>query len=226
MAYFQKRLPCYAPQHVVVQTSFSKTFDKQTTSTQFSIKNINGIYSFIHQESQSLKLEPVMLGQFVRIELIGKRQRQPGAPYVYTGDEKYYTCIDSLQIYGCLFHALMKTPVIRQTLDIWLTQKKIKAGMGNPNDDEYNETNTINRYTRHEKDLGDLRAALHFIEDHKFNDFIELAVTCDIDSIVRQPEMLDLLETHFHSITPYFKKLIDASKPLTIPESIMLGLVN
>ncbi|KAJ3050988.1 hypothetical protein HK097_008029 [Rhizophlyctis rosea] len=86
-ARFQRGMPIYAPRSVTVSVGFHKELDKMHyVSPMFPVANVD--------VPQSFDIKPTLVvGQYLRLDLHGRNQRQPN-------DNLFYTVLQSVKCYG------------------------------------------------------------------------------------------------------------------------------
>ena len=90
-ALYQPGKPCYASQRVRVSVG-NKSDSFHYVSEDFTVGNI--------PQAQTLQISPALVsGIFIRIDLLGKRQQQPG-------DDRFYSCVRWVCAFGVPPHPL------------------------------------------------------------------------------------------------------------------------
>jgi len=101
-ASFQRGKPTYAPQFIRISVGFSpEEVGMHYISPQYPVKNTRDVQRFY--------LEVPQIGQYVRLHLIGRQQRQPG-------DELWYTVLRYLEIVGIPLDSFANKPVLTSAL--------------------------------------------------------------------------------------------------------------
>eukprot|EP00026_Physarum_polycephalum_P004882 Phypoly_transcript_04906.p1 GENE.Phypoly_transcript_04906~~Phypoly_transcript_04906.p1 ORF type:complete len:624 (+),score=102.78 Phypoly_transcript_04906:62-1873(+) len=109
-ALYQTGMPIYAPQYIRVSVGFSPNIkNMHYTSEPFKMQNIDSL--------QQLVLDQPQFGGFVRLDLIGRQQTQPG-------DDLWYTVLRYVRVGGVPSGALMDK--------VYLTNALLRFAFENP----------------------------------------------------------------------------------------------
>lgn len=223
LAQYQRGFPCYAPQYV----SFSIGFSKE----EFHYESCK--YPIINRPIlQRFYLPALVAGSFVRINLHGRNQNQPG-------DLLFYTCIEEVQILGIPGCSMEKAPLLLQSC---IHYTKRTSNM----DFEPSQLGCDHRIMLIEylEDIENSRICLELLKENKFAEAVDIMAEASHESSMRKNTFLllfknafkknldDFLETESnmqenqsfsHWFRFYISKLFDVDEILNADEAIILA---